>query len=180
MKPHSIIMCKSIPAEDLKDVDTEEKKKAWTSQAIKWCEHSVNEPPKFWDVYVGDEYFSVDEILQMWYEDAITFHGDYHVPTEIKEKLCKRQPLDPEEWKIHYHPITVRHQQKHVMHHIFGDRKFKLSQLDEICNWMKTEESENAFFNSRLVQFNKDMDKTARLSFSTIATLACSMLNFLK
>ena len=180
LRPDSIVMCKSIPPEEIEDLDSEEKKKAWTSQAIQRCERSANPKPKFRDVYLGDDYYTVDEILQKWYEDAITFHGDYHVPTEIKEKLRTRQPLDPEERKIHYRPIAVRHQQKRVMHHIFGERQFKLSELHEICNWMRTEEAENAFFSSRLVRFNKDMDKTARLSFSTIATLSRSMLNFLK
>ena len=98
------------------------------------------------------------------------YHGKLHVDGSIKEKLEKGIRLDPEEHKINYRLKAVRYQQKRVMDHIFRDRPFKLSDLDQLKRWLRDDEAEKAFFNSQLVPGPDGKD--VPLSHSTITTFA--------
>ena len=88
--------------------------------------------------------------------------------------------LSPEERKLNYRAIAVRHQQHRVMDHIFGDKSFELKQLDEVCNWMRTTKAEEEFVNSRLIAKSKKEGKNVELSDSTIASLSRSMQQLMK
>ena len=70
----------------------------------------------------------------------------------------------PEKWKINYRPIAVRNQQKGVLDYIFGDRPFKLTEIDNVCKWMRTTEEEER---SRLITVNKDIGKDKQLILFT-------------
>ena len=72
----------------------------------------------------------------------------------------------------------VRKLQKRVMDHIFGDKSFLLKDLSKLCDWMATDKAERDFLNSCLVAGIQG--KGTSLSHSTIATLACSMIELLK
>ena len=129
---------------------------------------------------MGDTYFTIEELLDKAEVDARSYQGKLYVPKSIREKLHNKQWLTPEEHKINYRSKSVRHMQKQVMDHIFGNQKFQLKQIDEVCKWMKGTEAEEAFFNSWLVWLNKDQPKNTPLSDSTIGSLAHSMLELLK
>ena len=107
-----------------------------------------------------------------------SYQGKLHVDLKIKTKLSKGQKLDPEEHKINYRTRVVQNQQKRLMDHIFGDKNFMLKDLSKLCDWMATDKAEWDFFNSHLVAGIKG--KEASLSYSTIATLAHSMIELLK
>ena len=47
LRVDSTLRCKAIPSEELKDVDTEEKRKKWTSAAISNCKLTSVAHPKF-------------------------------------------------------------------------------------------------------------------------------------
>ena len=104
-------------------------------------------------------HISQEELLDKAEVDAQSYQGKLYIPKSIREKLRKKQWLTPEEHKINYRSKSVRHMQKWVMDHIFGNQKFQLKQIDEVCKWMKGTEAEEAFFNSQLVQLNKDQPK---------------------
>ena len=180
LNPDSDLKCKSIPEEDLAGVNTCEEKKRWTSAAIKYSDVAVPRGPNPQDVYIGDTEFTIDQLIEKAYEYSIGFQGKYYVAVNIKRKLKKRQVLTPEERKINYRPIAVRNQQKRVLDHIFGDRSFKLNEIDEVCRWMKTTEDEEKFMSSRLIAVNKEIGKDKPLSISTINTFAMAMTVLLK
>ena len=157
---------------------TTEDKKAWTSASIKPCEKASLTENKFQDVYAGSSYFTTEEMLNKVKKHMKSYQGKLYINPDIRDKLARKQNLEPEEHNIYYCPIAVCHQQKKVMDHIFGDRKFQLKELHEICKWMKDPKTEESFFNSQLVASAKG--KEARLSHSTIASLAHSILELLK
>lgn len=134
------------------------------------------------DLYAGDSIFSVDKLLADSENFQRSFQGKFHVDKRIRDKIQQRQKLDPEEYKINYRSKVVRHHQKRAMDHIFGDRRFKLQDLDELCRWMVDEEAEDKFLNSQLVT-GPDGTRNEPLSDSTIATLArciIQLLNYVK
>ena len=180
LKPDSKLKCGLIPTDELDNLDTVDEKKKWTAAAIARCERPLLTAPKEYKVYAGESYFTVDELLHACYKQNISYQGKLYIPPSIKEKMRRKQNLTPEERKLSYRPMAVRHQQKRVMHHIFGDKQFQLKDIDQVCNWMKTEEAEEEFFNSRLIAVSKELGRTPKLSHSTIASLARSMLELLK
>ena len=102
MRVDSTLRCKEIPSEELKDVDTEEKRKKWTSVAISNCKLTSVAHPKFQDVYAGDTYFTIEELLDKAEVDARSYQGKLYVPKLIREKFSNKQRLTPEEHKINY------------------------------------------------------------------------------
>ena len=91
LNPDSDLRCKSIPYEDLAGVDTQEQKKEWTSTAIKNSDVAVPRQPNPQDVYISDTEFTVDELIDKFYEYSIGFQGKYYAAVSIKQKLKHRQ-----------------------------------------------------------------------------------------
>ena len=182
LNPKSRLRCKKIPSDKLKNLDTIKKMKKWTSLALKKCDLSLAAAPKKEKViYAGKEYFTTDQLLEECYMKMRSYQGHLYVPLEIKDKISRNETLTPEERKINYRPMAVRHQQKRILDHIFGEKQFKLTQIDEVSQWMATDEAEREFLNSRLVAFSKETKmENVKLSHSTIASLARSMLRLLK
>ena len=170
--------CKQIPDARIWDLKTEEEKKKWKSDTIRNCEKANVTGPQFREIYAGSSLFTMDELLDMVEEYNQSYQGKFHVDLTIKKKLADGDRLDPEEYKINYRPRAVRNLQKRVMDHIFCGRQFKLSDLSQLCRWMKGEKEEHAFMNSHLVPGPDG--KNVPLSHSTIASLAWSMIGMLE
>ena len=174
-------MCPEIPQSEVAKARTEEEKKQFTADAIKRSEKTKAEAPKkLKELYAGETYFTVDELLDKAYNFATSYHGKHHLTRDMRHKLAKRQPLDPEERRIHYRPMADKHQQKRVMDHIFGDKPFKLDEIDEVCKWMGTHEREDAFMASRLVAHRRGEGREKPLTHSTINSLSYAMMELLK
>ena len=167
LNPDSDLRCKSIPYEDLAGVDTREQKKEWTSTAIKNSDVAVPRQSNPQDVYISDTEFTVDELIDKLYEYSIGFQGKYYVAVSIKQKLKHKQILMQEERKMNYRPIALRNQHKWVLYHIFGDRPFKLTEIDEVFKRMRTNEDEERFMRRRLIAVNKDIGTDKQLILFT-------------
>ena len=66
------------------------------------------------------------------------------------------------------------------MDHIFGNHKFQLKELYESCNWMKTTEAEEAFFNSRLVTMSKEQEEMHHCPTAQLLPSSAQCLKLLK
>ena len=170
---NSSARCSEIPDEQREGITTDEQK--WTSGTIQNCEKYV-EAVTFKHLFAGHSTYSTYELLDMAEKKTRGYKGKLHVDLNIKTKLKLGQKLDPEEHKINYRSKAVRHQQKRVMDHIFGDRRFQLKDLKELNRWMDGDE-ERAFVNSHLIASSDG--KNVQLSHSTIASLARSMIQLL-
>ena len=174
----SSICCNAIPQQDITEVITEEQKKKWTSETIAKCEKAEAKKMEFRNIYTGESLFDTDILLDLVETYSRSYQGKLHVDLKIKTKLSKGIKLDPEERKINYRTRVVRKLQQRVMDHIFGDKSFLLKDLSKLCDWMATDKAERDFLNSCLVAGIQG--KGTSLSHSTIATLACSMIELLK
>ena len=180
LRPDSDVRCDKIPKKELEDLKTDVQKKAWTAEAIKKSSITAATAPKTRTLFAGDTYYKVDDLLEVVYKRMISIHGKFYVEPAIKEKKRKGKRLTPEEHKKWYRPQAIRHQQKRVLDHIFGDREFQMKDIGEVGKWMLDEEDEVAFFNSRLVRLNKDVGREEPLTYSTINSLALAVLEVLK
>ena len=70
---------------------------------------------------------------------------------------------------------AVRNQQKRLLDHIFGDRQFKIYQIDEVCERMKKITEDEKFMNNGLITVNREIGKDKMLSVTTISTFVMAM-----
>ena len=143
----SDVLCDKIPNEELEelqtDVQTDVQKKAWTAEVIKKSSITAATAPKTRTLFAGDTYYKVDDLLEVVFKRMISIHGKFYVEFFIKEKVRKKKRLTPEEHKKWYRPKAIRHQQKRLFDHIFGDRDFQMD-IGEAGKWM-LDEDEVAF-----------------------------------
>ena len=172
--------CDSIPLDELAKTRTPAEKKAWTSAQMKKCKLAKVTGPTTIKKFTADTYFKVDDLLELVYKRMISISGKYHLDTSIKDKKRLGKRLTPEEHKLWYRPIAVKHLQKRVLDHIYGDREFQLKDIVEVGDWMQEPEDEKAFFNSRLVRKSKDVGRDEPLTYSTINSLALATMEVLK
>ena len=113
----SKVRCSKIPEDELKNLNSAEKKKQFTSDAIKGCKVTTGQAPKLRDVYAGDTHFTVEQLVEKAYTFSISYQGKYYLDAKIADK--RREDCDPEERKLKYRPVTVKHLQRRVLGELF-------------------------------------------------------------